>query len=356
MLRNTVRASPGGLSRWPRILFLGTVALGCAVLVGLGVYGLAVHKQVSPNAAGTLLLGILTLGPGCILAWLASQGEANPWRTTGIWVSVLSYMGGIAALTLGLIGDAISKVDWWPSVGGLDMLAPGSPMPAGLVDSVAGTLWGTGLVLAWLTLPLFVPAGLYTLWAYWQRPHRDPGALLAADERSRRMASGFEVGAAVAATLIAALALVDAVYFHYGYPPSSPMPVWSEGGRVAAVGGLLGITAAQVAVGTALHLRGGRGARRGQVLLWTGALVLTVAGVLDSCSGTSLSGTTGTYAASTTGDYNGSVLMHWVGLGTFLLPAGVLALLLATSVTNRHPARHGHVPRYHRHTPTISTT
>lgn len=131
MRRTNVDMRAGGLSHWPRRLILGTVVLGFAVLVGLWAYGLAIDKAVSPNVAGTLLLGCLTLGPGCILARLACPGEANPWRTTGIWIALLSYLGGIAALTLALIGDAIAKVDWWP--GGLDMLDPGAPLPAGLV-------------------------------------------------------------------------------------------------------------------------------------------------------------------------------------------------------------------------------
>jgi hypothetical protein len=232
------------------------------------------------------------------------------------------------------------------------MLDPGAPLPAGLVDSAAGTLWGTGLALAWLALPVFVPAGLYTLWAYWQRPHRGPDSLLGVGERGRRIAGGFAFGAMVTATCLAALGLVVALFFHYG----NQMPAWPEGARVPVFAGALGLAALLVAAGTALHVQGGRGEQVGRALLWLGAGVLTVAGLLDSFSTTSLSGTTGTYAASTTGNFNGTLLTHWSGLGSFLLPAGVLALFLAVSVTHIPLPQQQHVPRRHRRTSTIRTT
>jgi len=165
------------------------------------------------------------------------------------------------------------------------------------------------------------------------------------------MASGFVLGAAVTATVGAALGLADAVLFHYAL--GIRMPVWSEAGRVAVFGGILGLASALVAAGTTLHLRDWRGGLLGRALLWIGAVVLTVAGVLDSFSATSLSGTTGTYAASTT---SGGLFTHWIGMGSFLLPAGVVALLLAIRVTHVNVLRHLHLPRPHRHSPTISAT
>ena len=344
MAGNNIRTSPGGLSRRPRILFLGTVVLGFAVLVGLWAYGLVVNKDVSPNAAGTLLLGILTLGPGCILARLASPGEANPWRTMGIWIALLSYIGSIAAVMLVLIGDAI-----WMAGGGKLIILNDLPQP-GLVDSAAAGVFVAGDILVLPALLVFVPAGLYTFWVYWKTPRREPDAR---SERARRVTSGFEVGAAVTATLLAVLGLAYAFLWHYLVTPA--MAVWPDGGRIVIFGVAIGLAASLVAVGGALHLCGGLTVLPGQALLWIGAVVLTLAGALDSFSATSLSGTTGTYVSSAGGESD-VLLNHWVGLGTFLLPTGVVALLLAISVTHIHLPRHLHLPRYHRHTATINAT
>lgn len=156
----------------------------------------------------------------------------------------------------------------------------------------------------------------------------------------------------VTATCLAALGLVVALYFHYG----NQMPAWQEGARVPVFAGALGLAALLVAAGTALHLRGGQDELAGRALLWLSAVVLTVAGLLDSFSTTSLSGTTGTYAASTTGNFNGTLLTHWIGLGSFLLPAGVLALFLAFSATHIHLPRQLHVPRHPRRMSTLRAT
>jgi hypothetical protein len=225
----------------------------------------------------------------------------------------------------------------------------GAPAPAGLVDSAAGSLAGTSWVIFWLALPVFVPACLYIFQAYRRTPHREVETGPGTSERIRRLADGFAVGMALTATLMAAPGLSLGLSVHDSSPP---LPEWSDGVRVVLFSGALGMATVLVAVGIILYLRGGLGALPGRVLLWIGAVVLTVAGVLDSFSGTSLSGTTGTY----TGDFEGGLLNHWMGLGTFVLPAAALALLLALSVTHVQLPWHLHLPRYHRHTLTSSAT
>ncbi len=85
MTRANARASPGGLSRWPRVLLLGTTAL-------------AVAGSLVPYDDRWWLLAIFTVPPGLILAWLATPGEPwNRWLTAGIWLSALSYIGYVAA-------------------------------------------------------------------------------------------------------------------------------------------------------------------------------------------------------------------------------------------------------------------
>jgi hypothetical protein len=289
------------------------------------------------------LLSILTVGPGCVLAWLASPREANPWRTTGIWIALLSYIGSIAAVTLVLIGDAM----WM--VGGSNIIILNSPPQPGLVDSAAAGVFVVGEMLV-PTLLVFVPASLYTLCAYWRTPHREPAAR---SEQARRVASGFAVGAAITGTSITVLGLGFALFWHYAATPA--LPAWSDEGRVLIFSGIMGIAAILVAVGTSLYVHGGREEMWGRALLWIGAVALTLAGVLDSFSATSLSGTTSTYVTSASGE-NAVLLNHWVGLGTFLLPAAGLALLLAISMAHIHLPRHLHLPRYHRHTLTISAT
>ena len=125
MVGNDSRASPGGLSIWPRRLFLGAAALAVAVLGGLWVYGLAIDKAVSPNAAGTLVLGIVTADPSSVFAWRAIAGEANPRRTAGIWIALLSYLGVVAGLVLMLIGDALWLADRGTTIILNDPVQPG---------------------------------------------------------------------------------------------------------------------------------------------------------------------------------------------------------------------------------------
>jgi hypothetical protein len=81
------------------------------------------------------------------------------------------------------------------------------------------------------------------------------------------------------------------------------------------------LAATAVAVGTVLQARGGHRAQWGGVLVWSGVVTLVVAGVLDAFALTSLSGVTGIYLASGA---------RYSGLGPFVLPAGVIAVVAAS--------------------------
>lgn len=311
----------GGLSRWPRVLFLGAAAFALAVLIGEVVYGWAVNQTVfTGDSADAVGAGIFAGMPGCILALLAAPGEANPWRTTGIWITLLAYVGFVCGFSLVGISGAI-----WLAHGGNTFDAAYDPAPTGSVYSVAAGLFLAGNICVVPALLLGIPASLYTLWAYWQQPHHEKAA---ASLREERPARGLEVGAAVAAAVLVLLAPAVATVADPSLSLESPaLPtvlrlVLFELGMVLAVVLVIG--------GLALDLRGTGWNRQGRVLSWIGATVLITASLLDSWTGTSLSDTTGRYSARDAADpiAYGGVLDHWVGAGSFVLPAATVALLL----------------------------
>ncbi len=223
-------------------------------------------------------------------------------------------------------GDAI-----WLAHGGNAFDAAYDPAPTSATYAAAADLFPVGNILLVPALLLGVPAVLYTPWAYWRRPHRGPTA---GTRREQRLARGLELGAVVAAASLAVLAPVVATVAD----PSLSLPASSTGLRLALLDGGLVLAVVLVTTGFALDLRGTRWARQGRVLLWIGTSALTVASLLDSWAGTSLSGTTGRYVARSFADPTayGGVLDHCVGAGSFVPAAATAAPLLAVVVEHGH--------------------
>jgi hypothetical protein len=109
MARTTEHPGRRGLSRWPRMLFAGTAAILAPILAIPLLF----------NSATTELWWLLlplyflvVIAPGAVMALLASPGETNPWRTTGIRISLVAYMG----VAFGAVLSSTSPGAWLYSI------------------------------------------------------------------------------------------------------------------------------------------------------------------------------------------------------------------------------------------------
>lgn len=221
----------------------------------------------------------MTIGViGVALTLLARPAEANPWRTSGFWATLLAYVGCIIA-QWSYVGWSIAHDN----------------------DAAQAGIWFMLLMEG-----AFVLAGLYTLIAYavtWvlTRYH-------ARLSWSKKLppAPGVQLGAAALVLFLATFGLL------FAFPPSPhAMP------RSIVVDMGFALAALAVALGAALQARGGRRASLGRILVWCGAAALLAGGLLDSFTATSLSGLDGYYPWTNT---------HSSGPGTVVLPAGMMAL------------------------------
>lgn len=267
------RTPPGALGPWPRRAAVLITALSMTAYILFGLH----DRESGPVSVGQVLQGAAWLGLiGAVIAALTRPRDANPWRTSGVWALLLLYAGLV-----------LSQLDYeWATIGQYGAL---------------GFDW-------WFMAMMYVaavPVCAYTLAAFvltyvraWRRPH--PPLSLAV--------SGRQMGATALAVFLVVFGLLVALR--------------ADTTRLTprAVAVLLGYavgTAALVA-GTVLQARQGRRSAWAAVLLWSAVAVLVGVAILDSFAPTSPSGLRGDYPYSAT---------PFDGLGPFVLPAGVVALV-----------------------------
>ncbi len=263
------RTSTGALSHWPRCLALVVTAVLMAAMLAEWVAFSGWGQIIGQYSQAAVVMVFV----GGLLAVLARPGEANPWRTAGVWTTLLAYGGTV----IGQLWNA-----WWNMAGNGEAVQAGS--------------WFMLLLMA-----AWVLAGVYTLVAYALTALLSPPVPPVA-------VPAVQLGAAALVPVLTALG----VLLSFWSPPQHL--------TVRAVAVLVGYALATAAVvrGTMLQARDGPRTVRGGVLVWSGVVTLVVAGVLDSFALTSLSGVTGFYPVSTT---------PYSGFGPFVLPAGVVALV-----------------------------
>lgn len=122
-------------------------ALGYFFLAGLSTFAVVFvrgHYHVSQTTA-TLVLGLLVIGSlvgvlvsGRLTDWMLRRGFLN----ARMWVPGVCYIGAVALLIPGLLGDSLFPAAWFDIGGAALISAANPPLDAARLDIIVSGLWG----------------------------------------------------------------------------------------------------------------------------------------------------------------------------------------------------------------------